>query len=156
MRQPDEHPLAPAAHARLAAALDRHPGQEVGGGVRVDVQLGATARSPAGARGMSCSSWNPKRAGHVHDPVVGRAELVERDPLVGRRRAARSPTCTDTMTTRSCRTWLNSTFARSASGAVSFVGCGKTAVPGTRGMSLASQLVDELGQRPLHGRPAAR
>ena len=35
---------------------------------------------------------------------------------------------TETMTTRSCSTpYL--TFARSASGVVSFVGCGKTAVP---------------------------
>src|SRR3954463_11120044 len=38
----------------------------------------------------------------------------------------------ETMTTRSCRTWFRSTLARSASGTVSFVGCGNTAVPGTR------------------------
>src|SRR6478752_1708847 len=38
----------------------------------------------------------------------------------------------DTMMTCSCRTWLCLTLARSASGVVSLVGCGKMAVPGTR------------------------
>ena len=36
------------------------------------------------------------------------------------------------MSTCSCSTWLCSTLARSASGVVSFVGCGKTPVPRTR------------------------
>jgi hypothetical protein len=36
---------------------------------------------------------------------------------------------TETMTTRSCSTPLYLTLARSAGGVVSFVGCGKTAVP---------------------------
>jgi hypothetical protein len=39
-------------------------------------------------------------------------------------------------------------LARSASGAVSFVGCGKTAVPGTRGMSSVSNRSTKSGKGP--------
>ena len=52
------------------------------------------------------------------------------------------------MTTRSCSTWLNSTLARSASGAVSFVGCGNTAVPGTRGIASLSSCSTNSGNGP--------
>ncbi len=40
---------------------------------------------------------------------------------------------TETMITRLCSTWLCLTLARSASGTVSLFGCGKIAIPGTRG-----------------------
>ena len=48
------------------------------------------------------------------------------------------------MSTSSCSTWLCWTLARSASGVVSLPGCGKTAVPGTRGSPRCVEVLDEL------------
>ena len=61
----------------------------------------------------------------------------------------------DMITTCSCRTWLCSTLARNASGAVCLPRLRNTAVPGTcRSVRLlVAQLVDELLQRALGAGP---
>ena len=66
----------------------------------------------------------------MDDPVVGVAEVVDVDPLVGGTRGTGSVSIDRSRRARA-RTWLCSTLARIASGAVSLPRLRKTAVPGT-------------------------